>query len=456
MSKVTKSIEEARDLLDRSIQEMDDWDAKIQALPDDTKDEERAFHAATFERIQEDVKRQRETLERLIAVRDARETVPAPDDDDGGGDEPEQRGGNPARAYGTSREPLTYRADNPGVSFFADVFYAQIGGSQEAFARLAQNEREMAMEMRSMSTTVTAGGNFIPPQYLGEMYAALARPGRPFADSLPNSPLMATGMNITIPRITTGSLVATQTTQNTSLGTRDIVEALLTVPIITIGGYSDLSVQLAERAEPGFDTILFNDLRADYDRQLDNSCINGAGTTDHVGIRAVGSIQTSTYTSATPVASGLLPKLYDGIQKIATTRYAEPDTLVLHPRRSAWLVSNLSSTFPLFQVGGLYQAAGQQAGGFVNSFAGLNIISDPNVGTVYSVGGNTNEDEIYVTRNADMHLWEGTPRVEVFRDVGSATGTVRIRLYAFSAFASGRFPGSICKIAGSGLSAPTF
>jgi hypothetical protein len=134
----------------------------------------------------------------------------------------------------------------------------------------------------------------------------------------------------------------------------------------------------------------------------------------------------------------------------------QPDTLVLHPRRSAWFVSNLSSTFPLFQVGGLYQAAGQQDGGFVNSFAGLNIVSDPNVGTVYSVGGNTNEDEIYVTRNADMHLWEGTPRVEVFRDVGSSTGTVRIRLYAFSAFASGRFPGSICKIAGSGLSAPTF
>jgi hypothetical protein len=59
MSKVTKSIEEARNLLDSSIQEMDDWDAKIQALPDDTKDEERAFHAATFERIQEDVTRQR-------------------------------------------------------------------------------------------------------------------------------------------------------------------------------------------------------------------------------------------------------------------------------------------------------------------------------------------------------------------------------------------------------------
>ena len=38
MSKVTKSIEEARELLDKSIQELDDWDAKIQALPDDTKD----------------------------------------------------------------------------------------------------------------------------------------------------------------------------------------------------------------------------------------------------------------------------------------------------------------------------------------------------------------------------------------------------------------------------------
>jgi HK97 family phage major capsid protein len=459
MSKVTKNIEEARTYLDEALEALEEQETRIQALPDDTPDEERDFHKTLFEQRREDVARARDTLERLIALRQARETVPVPDDGDDSddGDDPAEKRGIPARYRGSSKEPLTYRADNQAErSFFYDVFAASRLGNSEAQARLQQNEREVAYETRSMSTTVTAGGNFIPPQYLGEMYAALARPGRPYADSVPNTPLMATGMNITIPRITTGSLVAAQTTQNTSLGTQDIVEALLTVPVITIGGYSDLSVQLAERAEPGFDQILFADLRNDYDRVLDAAMLNGAGSTTHLGIRAVSSIQTSTYTSATPVASGLLPKLYDAIQKIATTRYMQPDTLVLHPRRSAWFVSNLSSTFPLFQVGGLYQAAGQQDGGFVNSFAGLNIVSDPNVGTVYSVGGNTNEDEIYVTRNADMHLWEGTPRVEVFRDVGSSTGTVRIRLYAFSAFASGRFPGSICKIAGSGLSAPTF
>lgn len=457
MSKVTKNIEEARAYLDEALEALEEQETRIQALPDDTADEERDFHKTLFEQRKEDVARARDTLERLIALKRARETVPPADDDDddgnggGNGGDAEKRH---ARPRGTTVEPLTYRQNGP-FSFFRDVFHAQIGGNPEAQARLAQHEHEMQIEKRTMSTTVTAGGNFIPPQYLGEMYAGLARPGRPFADVVPTSPLMATGMSITIPRITTGSLVAAQTTQNTSLGTQDIVEALLTVPVVTIGGYSDLSVQLAERADPAFDTILFNDLRADYDRVLDSAMLNGAGTTTHVGIRAVGSIQTSTYTAATPVASGLFPKIYDAIQKVSTNRYAEPDTAVIHPRRSAWFASSLGTSWSLFPYGSGFQA-GTQNNGYVANWAGLNWVSDPNIGTTYSVGGSTNEDEIYVVRVADMHLWEGEPRVEVFRDVGSATGTVRVRLYAFSAFASGRFPASICKIAGSGLATPSF
>ena len=450
--KVTKNIEEARELLDKALEAMNEEDDAIQALPDTAPEETRKFHEELFETRKSDVADARKTLERLIALRDARETVPAPDSDDGDGDgdaaETRQR-------IQLGKEPRTYRKEGQN-SFFRDLYHAQIGQNPEAMARLAQHHREVEIESRSMSTTVTAGGNFIPPEYLGEMYAPLARAGRPFADAVPSSPLMAEGMTITIPRITTGTLVATQTTQNTSLGTQDIVEALLSVPVVTIGGYADLSVQLAERASPAFDQILFNDLRADYDRLLDNQLINGTGTTQHVGIRSVASINTSTYTSGTPTAAGLVPKVYDAIQLIASNRYAPPDLCIMHPRRAAFLASNLSSTFPLFQYGQLTQAVGVQDQGMTTSLSGLRIINDANIATNYSVGGNTNEDEMYVVRSTDFHLWEGQPRVEVFRDVGSATGTVRIRLYAFSAFASGRFPKSITKIAGSGLSTPSF
>lgn len=453
--KVTKNVEEARKFLADAIESMEEQETKIQALPDDVSDEERDFHKALFDTRTDDVARARETLERLLALQEARKTVPPDSEDEQEAAADAEKRGGPARPRGSSNEPLTYRLTGP-FSFFRDLYYGQIGGDPEAQARLAQNNREMQVEERTMSTTVTAGGNFIPPQYLGNIYAELPRPGRPFADAVPKSPLMATGMSITVPRITTGTLVATQTTQNTSLGTQDIVEALLTVPIVTIGGYADLSVQLAERADPSFDQVLFNDLRADYDRLLDSQLINGTGTTQHVGIRSVASIQTSTYSTATPTAAGLYPKIYDGIQKVSTNRYMEPDMALIHPRRSAWFASNLSSTFTLFPQPNLVQAAGTQAGGYIAGWAGLQWINDPNIGTTYSVGGSTNEDEIYILRSSDMILYEGSPRVEVFRDVGSATGTVRVRLYAFSAFASGRYPSGICKIAGSGLSTPSF
>ncbi len=55
-----------------------------------------------------------------------------------------------------------------------------------------------------------------------------------------------------------------------------------------------------------------------------------------------------------------------------------------------------------------------------------------------------------------MMLWEGPLQAKVYPDVGSGTLTVRLQLFAYSAFASGRQPKSICKISGTGLVTPSF
>ncbi len=466
--RVTKDIEEARSILEGALTAMEEQDTVVQSLPDDTPDENRQFQSDLFESRKEDVKTARETLERLIALKQARETVPLPDDDNGGGDggDAEKRGNtaNAETRVRVGKEPLTYGPMVREHSFLSDMYKATITNDPAAMERLQRNNREQlsinpkCVDYRAGSTTVTAGGNFIPPVYLGEMYAEYPRAGRPFADLVPSSPLMETGMSITIPRITTGTLTASQSSENSSMGTQDIVEALLTVPVVTIAGYVDLSVQLLERSDPSMDQIYFNDLRADYDHQLDTQLLSGSGSSgQHRGIRAVSGINTVSYTDSTPTVAEFLPSIYNAIQKIDSTRFLDPDAIIAHGRRLAWMASNLGTTFPLFQLGSLYQAAGTQNNGFANGIAGVDhVIKDNNIATNYSVGGNTNEDEVYVVRSADLHLWEGPIRAEVFRDVGSANGTVRLRLYAFSAFASGRFPGSITKISGSGLSAPTF
>lgn len=360
-----------------------------------------------------------------------------------------------ATARGQLRAETVYRPNNENGNFFFRDLIRAIDGDFSARDRMSKNDNEM----RAANTTAsTAGGGFIPPIFMGEAYAEFAREGRPFAAIVPNRPLQSTGMTITIPRITTGTAIATQgSTENQPLTSTAIVDSPLSVSVNTIGGYNDVSRQLLDRSDPGIDQIIYNDLRAAYDGYLDTQLISGIGSSgQHLGIRAVSSINTVTYTDASPTAAELFPKLYDAIQKIASNRFRHPTHVVMHPRRAAWFASNLSSTFPLLQVGNLVQAAGVQDGGFQMSVSNLPVVMDANIATNYSQGGSTNEDEIYVVYANDLYLFEGPTEVQVDPYTVGLNLTVRITMFAYSAFASARFAKSITQILGSGLSTPTF
>lgn len=443
--RLTKQVDEARQLLADAIERLEDQDAKIQSLVDDTPDEDREFQRALFEKFTEDVEQRRETVNRLIAITRARETIPSVEEVEEG------EGSEARRQLLRVKEPLTYRADNNDkVSFFGDMYFARKGDGA-AQERVSRHQ----METRDVSTADPGAGVFIPPAYLGEMWAEMPREGRPFADVLPKMPLPDAGISITVPRITTATTTAIQAAEANAVSETDIDGTLLTVGVNTIAGQNDVSLRALERTMPGMDFLIFQDLRADYDEQLDTQLLSGTGANQqHLGIRAVSAINTVVYTDASPTAAELVPKIYDGIQKIASARFRRADTIVIHPVRSAWLASNLSSTFPLFQLGVLNQAAGSQNAGFVDNFAGLRVVIDGNISR--ENGASTDEDEIYVVRAADLFLMEGPLRVRVFDDVLSGTLQVRLQVVAYSAFISGRQPGSITKISGTGLKGPTF
>lgn len=452
--KLTTQVEEARRLLEESIERMDDQDAKIQALRDDTADEEREFQSALFHKFEEDVTRRRETVERLIAIQRARDTVP-PVEDENAHLPAEERA---ARARLEVKEPLVYRADNNDqVSYFADLYNAKKGDwqAQERLQRHGKQALEYGakVEKRDVSTADPGAGVFVPPLYLPELLADMPREGRPFADSLPKIPLPETGMTLTVPRVTTATTTAVQAAEADAASETDIDGTLLSVSVRTIAGQNDVSIQALERTLPGMDFIIFQDLRADYDEQLDTQLIQGTGSNgQHLGLASVSGIGTVTYTDASPTSAELHGQIYNAIQNVASNRFRRPDTILMHPRRSAWLAANLSSSFPLYQLGNLMQAGGTQAQGFVGNIGGLRVIDDANIRTTL----NTDRDEIYVTRNADMYLAEGPLRMRVFDDVLSGTLQVRLQVVAYSAFVSGRQPRSICQIRGTGLAAPTF
>jgi HK97 family phage major capsid protein len=422
---------------------------EIEALDENATDEDLDALEKDFDEAKAEVERAGAVKDRYQRITDARDANPVIQITD-----PPSNGSSsaPVEARFTvgAEEPVYRQHGGPG--FFHDVIKATLEADSRAAERLAQHQDQV--EERDLTTTATAGGGFVPPIYMGELFADIARPARPFADVFPSRPLPPAGMVISIPRITTGPAVAIMASENSSVNEVDLVETTLTVNVRTIAGQQDISQQLLDRSDPSIDSIVFGDLRSSYDQTLDVQMLSGTGSGALPGIRGVSGVNTVSYSSGTPTAAALLPKLYDAVQKIHNTRYAPPDTIVMHPRRSAWLASQLSSTFPLFQQGTLTQAAGTQDAALLTSFAGMRVVHDPSIGTLYGAG--TNEDEIYVLRAADLILWEGPLQARVLPEVLSGTLTVRVQLFGYAAFASGRYPASITIISGTGLVAPTF
>jgi hypothetical protein len=118
------------------------------------------------------------------------------------------------------------------------------------------------------------------------------------------------------------------------------------------------------------------------------------------------------------------------------------------------MAAGLSSSFPLFQQGQLMQAAGVQDGGFLQSLAGLRVIVDSNIGVLYGAG--TNEDEVYVVRSQDLILMEGPLRVRALEQTLAGSLQVKLQVFAYSAFVSGRQPEAIAHLSGTGLASPSF
>lgn len=455
-----KRAEELRRALDAAVKEFGRKaevyaEAEADALADDLSEEEKASAdervakaLEAFNESEAEVERIEANLSREERVDAARQRV------ENGVLEATDPGESEKRAIPTitvGREALTYRPDGP--SFFRDLAYER--ESPQARERLDRHMAETRdiLEKRDVSSTDLV--TFVPPVYLLDEYAEYPRPGRPFANVLPRAPLPPTGLTINVPRITTATTAATREEEG-AVSETDIDDTTLAVAVRMIAGQNDVSLELLERGVMP-DRVIFDDLMAAYDAALDTQLLAGTGSSgQHLGIRAVGSINTVTYSDASPTGTELLPKIYNGLSDIHSGRFLAPTHIVLHPRRAAWLASTLSTSFPIFQQGSLNQAVGTQDRGLVTALGGLIPVVDGNVGTTYSVGGSTNEDEIYIVRANDLILMEGSLTTGVFRDVLSGTGQVRLQIRAYSAFTSGKQPESICRISGSGLVTPVF
>ena len=361
-------------------------------------------------------------------------------------------------------EPKTYEKgarndDGTFRSFFRDLL-GKKEGDIAAETRLTRHAREMAVEQRAAITTASGGPGLVPPQYLLDEFAEFARASRPFADALGGRPLPDTGMTFNVPRVTTGTVTAVKT-EGSAVQVGSTVTDYLSFSVNTVAGLQDISRELLDRSDPATDTVLGQDLAADYAKQLDTQLLTQATN----GITVLSGVNTVTYTDATPTAGELYAKFADAIQQVWTNRFASPTLIVMHPRRWAFFLGAVDGqNRPLVlpdapAANQLFNAMAtgttQVPAGLVGVLMGLPVVIDPNI--PITLGAGTNEDIIIVTRREDQLLFEvGAPTVSVETGVLSGNLQVRILAYGYFAFTFARYLKATSRIAGTGVAAPTF
>lgn len=356
-----------------------------------------------------------------------------------------------------------YRADDARLgrpSYLQDLYRSQRLGDPQAAERLARHGREV--EARGLvqrdSTSANVSG-FVPPQYLSDLFAELARAGRPVADLCTGLPLPKRGLTIDVPRITTGATTGAQNGENTALTESTPDDALLAVPVCTIGGFVDISRQAIERGVL-VEEVILADLAASYNAELDRQVIAAAGANgEHTGFLNTANVNAITYTDASPTLVALWPKLADAVGKVVSTSYRGPSAILMAPSTWAWALSGLdTANRPLIapSANGPTNAAGVNGapgyGSEVGRIMGLPVYLDGNLPSTLGVGGN--QTPIVVAAWDEHILMEDGPTQIRADQPGAGNLMSKLVLYGFSAWTAGRVPAATSVILGTGCIVP--
>lgn len=367
------------------------------------------------------------------------------------------------RVARVGQEARTYRPDTDkrGVGFATDVvnaFRGDFAASERLSRHMAEERAERGSDMLDRAIGTAALTGLVVPQYLVNEFAGYPRADRPLADAMRKHDLPAQGMTAYLGKITTGTTVAEQTSQNSAVSETDADDTLVTVPILTAAGSQTVSRQASDRGV-GVEDSIIADLYSAYRANLDSMILN-RGTT---GLTAVAT--SIAFTDTSPTAAELYPKLLAGPAAVeAAMKNAHPgDTVaIMHSRRWYWLQSQLTSTWPLFGQTGIAPQLGGEAlvarygAGFRGILpSGVAVVVDNNIATNF--GAATNEDEIYFVSQAESHLWEDPNAPMLIRAEQTTSKSLGIDLVAYGYFAYTFDRVSHAqKIAGTGLVVPVF
>jgi len=248
-----------------------------------------------------------------------------------------------------------------------------VTAGQYALAQIkAQRGDADARDLVAALEVATTAENIgvVPPTYLRDLIGIIDD-SMPFADSLEQGVLPATGMKFYRPVIGTQATTAV-TAEGVELDSTDTTITSLEVNVVKIGGANVINAELLERSDPSYLDVLLRELSASWAQKADAYAFSIAA-------------------AATGTSDGAT--LYKGIAKGISDSYGvlrrTPNRFLADTANFAELLQEVDgSARPLFAAAAPQNAAGLMSQGSTQgTIAGLQLVVDPNLDTGTGVKG---------------------------------------------------------------------
>lgn len=334
------------------------------------------------------------------------------------------------------RDPGFYTRSSK-YSFIGDQFRAVKMGDKEAIQRLTQHTNAMrdSVHLRDVLGTTTGGGiGLVPPVWLADQYAGILHRRLRVAAQLRQVP-WAGPYPWTIPVASNPVVLSTLAEGGAGSIETDPTYTTITVLPSNITGYSEVSRQLLESANPAVDSIIWGDMLGAFYDMAETNTITAIEAT--AGINVV----TVLFQSTADMRGGIL----DGIAAVEDGNAGDGD--LFFTRRARWhqylrladttgrpLVVNQSAYGPNNALG-----MGTPIGGFrnprVGELEGLDVVTSP---TVHASRG-------YVVNSQEL-LFSISPPMQFSFEQPAGPQLIRIGVWGYMAAVPNRRPKAITRV----------
>jgi HK97 family phage prohead protease len=268
-----------------------------------------------------------------------------------------------------------------------------------------QDARDLIAALDAATTTENIG--VVPPSYLRDLIGIIDN-SMPFADSLEQGTLPASGMKFYRPVIGTQATAAV-TAEAVEFDSTDTTITSREVSIVKIAGANLVSVELIDRSDPSYLDVLLRELAASWAQKADAYAAS-------IALAAPGSSSGATLYAA----------IADGIADSYAVLRKTPNRFLADTGNFASLLAAVDgSQRPLFAAAAPQNAAGLMTqGSTAGTIAGLGLVVDPNIDTGTGISG--------VVYSSDAATMYKSSAYQLRTNVVS-TGEVEIGIYGYVA-----------------------